>query len=135
MAAIDFPNSPSVNDTFTVAGKTWIWTGVVWNIVPPNLTNFYYTKPFSSILTFDKNYIMTLDPQVGAIAFTLDATGAEVGNVNKVFIKSNGVNVPTYTAPNFIAQSVNYLNTINRWNVLYFEYSPSGKVNYWVTYE
>jgi hypothetical protein len=31
--AIDFPNSPATNDTFTVSGKTWIWTGSVWNTV------------------------------------------------------------------------------------------------------
>jgi hypothetical protein len=33
MAEIDFPNSPTVNDEFTVDGKTWIWTGVVWKFV------------------------------------------------------------------------------------------------------
>ena len=30
---IDFPNSPSVNDTYTAGGVTWIWTGTVWNTV------------------------------------------------------------------------------------------------------
>lgn len=30
---IDFPNSPSVNDTFTAGGTTWIWNGTVWNTV------------------------------------------------------------------------------------------------------
>lgn len=28
--AIDFPNSPSSGDTYTVNGKTWIWDGSVW---------------------------------------------------------------------------------------------------------
>lgn len=36
MAAIDFPNSPSVNDQFTAAGKTWIWTGTSWDAVENN---------------------------------------------------------------------------------------------------
>jgi hypothetical protein len=31
--AIDFPNSPSVNDTYVVDGRTWVWTGSVWNII------------------------------------------------------------------------------------------------------
>ena len=33
MAAIDFPNSPSVNDVFTSGLQTWIWTGTAWNLV------------------------------------------------------------------------------------------------------
>ena len=33
MAAIDFPNSPSLNDTFTSGSKTWTWNGSVWNTV------------------------------------------------------------------------------------------------------
>jgi len=28
--AIDFPDSPSVDDEFTASGKTWKWTGSVW---------------------------------------------------------------------------------------------------------
>ena len=30
MAAIDFPNSPTTGDTFTVGDITWEWTGTVW---------------------------------------------------------------------------------------------------------
>ena len=33
MVAMDFPNSPSVNDTYSVSGKTWKWTGTVWEVV------------------------------------------------------------------------------------------------------
>jgi hypothetical protein len=29
--AIDFPNSPTVNDEFTVDNRTWVWTGVSWD--------------------------------------------------------------------------------------------------------
>lgn len=28
--AIDFPDSPSVNDEFTASGQTWIWNGTFW---------------------------------------------------------------------------------------------------------
>ena len=31
MAAIDFPDSPQINDIFTVGDKSWIWTGVAWD--------------------------------------------------------------------------------------------------------
>ena len=30
MAAIDFPNSPAIDDTITVGDVTWTWTGTVW---------------------------------------------------------------------------------------------------------
>jgi hypothetical protein len=30
MAAIDFPNSPTVGQLFTAAGTTWEWTGILW---------------------------------------------------------------------------------------------------------
>jgi hypothetical protein len=33
MAAIDFPNSPTVSQLFTSGLQTWIWTGTSWNLV------------------------------------------------------------------------------------------------------
>jgi archaellum component FlaC len=33
MTAINFPDSPSVNDEFSVDGRTWKWTGVFWEFV------------------------------------------------------------------------------------------------------
>jgi len=33
MTAIDFPNSPSVNDQFTASGRTWKWNGTTWESV------------------------------------------------------------------------------------------------------
>lgn len=30
MAAIDFPNSPTVNQTFTAGNSSYRWTGVAW---------------------------------------------------------------------------------------------------------
>jgi hypothetical protein len=33
MAAIDFPNSPVLNDTFSNAGKNWIYNGYAWTLV------------------------------------------------------------------------------------------------------
>jgi hypothetical protein len=32
--ALDFPNSPSVNETFTDNNTVWKWDGVKWNIIP-----------------------------------------------------------------------------------------------------
>jgi hypothetical protein len=33
MSAIDFPNTPSVNDTHTVGDRTWKWNGSQWKVV------------------------------------------------------------------------------------------------------
>jgi hypothetical protein len=30
MAAIDFPDSPAIDDTFTVGSITWKWNGATW---------------------------------------------------------------------------------------------------------
>ena len=30
--AIDFPNSPTVNQQFTAGGNTWIWDGIAWTL-------------------------------------------------------------------------------------------------------
>lgn len=34
--AINFPDSPTLNDEFTAAGRTWIWDGTTWNSAPIN---------------------------------------------------------------------------------------------------
>lgn len=33
MTAIDFPNSPALNDLFTVGLRTWRWNGTFWESV------------------------------------------------------------------------------------------------------
>ena len=38
MTAIDFPNSPSLNQVFTVGLNSWIWSGSVWNVVRTGIT-------------------------------------------------------------------------------------------------
>jgi hypothetical protein len=32
VAAIDFPNSPALNDEFTGGGHTWVWDGIKWEV-------------------------------------------------------------------------------------------------------
>jgi hypothetical protein len=34
MTAIDFPDTPDVNDVFTVGDRSWRWTGSVWLSIP-----------------------------------------------------------------------------------------------------
>jgi hypothetical protein len=38
--AINFPNSPTVNETFTTGTDTWIWDGVTWGVAAVDSPNF-----------------------------------------------------------------------------------------------
>ena len=33
MAALDFPNNPTLNEVFTSGNTSWKWNGTVWNVV------------------------------------------------------------------------------------------------------
>jgi hypothetical protein len=59
MSAIDFPNSPTVNQEFTANGRTWIWDGSVWNSKETTTTLLNATAP----LTYDsETNTISLDP-------------------------------------------------------------------------
>ena len=64
MTAIDFPNSPSVNDTHTVGDRVWKWNGTVWEVVrstvpystgPTGPTGATVTGPTGSVDYTDAN--------------------------------------------------------------------------------
>jgi hypothetical protein len=38
MAALAFPQSPSPNDIFTSAGRSWKWTGTRWQVMPVTIS-------------------------------------------------------------------------------------------------
>jgi hypothetical protein len=37
MAAMDFPNSPTVGQSYTVGNSSWVWTGTTWDAVLPGV--------------------------------------------------------------------------------------------------
>ena len=45
--AIDFPNSPTLNDTFTVGDRTWTWDGTRWEAVQTNFLDLNVSSPLS----------------------------------------------------------------------------------------
>ena len=45
--AIDFPNSPVLNDTFTVGDRTWTWDGTRWEAVQENFLDLNVSSPLS----------------------------------------------------------------------------------------
>jgi hypothetical protein len=84
---IDFPDSPSLNDTFTVGGKTWKWDGSVWvsqgasisipdPFKPQNYHETYTTASSSSgSLTID-----TSSANVFQVTLTEDVTSTTFSN-------------------------------------------------------
>ena len=46
MAAIDFPNSPSLNQTHTVGNRVWKWNGTTWDVLRATVN--YATGPTGS---------------------------------------------------------------------------------------
>ncbi|WP_421977133.1 hypothetical protein [Roseivirga seohaensis] len=90
-------------------------------------------KTFNPVLLFDKNYQMKTTVG-GAIAFTLDNTGAIEGKSTVIYMKANGINKPTFSGDFYINSDL-WQNTLNTWNRVYLEYKPSGRVMIDITYE
>jgi len=62
MAAINFPDSPTVNDEFTVDGRTWKWSGTVWEFVGVGSTLLIVEKNASYTLVLsDKDNLIEMN--------------------------------------------------------------------------
>ena len=79
--AMNFPDSPSVDDTFTVGDQTWKWTGTTWDTVP--LTE-YSPSPHAAThelggvdeLQLDASQITGLDSNTGGFSNVFMMMGA-----------------------------------------------------------
>jgi hypothetical protein len=62
MAAINFPDSPTVNDEFTVGGRTWKWSGTVWEFAGVGSTLSIVEKNASYTLVLsDKDKLIEMN--------------------------------------------------------------------------
>lgn len=77
MPTLNFPTNPSVNDTYTFGGKTWIWNGNYWAL---NTAGSINGVPIGNVT-----------PSTGAFT-TLTSTGniSAVGNVTGAYFIGNG---------------------------------------------
>ena len=71
--AIDFPNSPATNATYTVGNKTWIYDGTTWNTY--NSTSFSAeTLPGTTIKSTVTGSSLTSVGTLGSLSVTGDVT-------------------------------------------------------------
>ena len=71
--AINFPNTPTINDIFTSGTQSWVWTGTVWDLLTGTQVN---------TVTGTTNQV-TASPTSGAVVLTTPqdiATTSSPGN-------------------------------------------------------
>ena len=66
MTAIDFPNSPSINDVYSVGTRSWRWTGAVWQTVTTQVGS--QGDKGGIRYNFDSSIVMS-EPATGKIRF------------------------------------------------------------------
>ncbi len=76
MAAIDFPNSPAVNDTFTAGNSSYRWTGVAW--VSNNLAAITWTDISGKPTTFPPSSHTHVITDTTGLQTALDGKAATV---------------------------------------------------------
>jgi hypothetical protein len=88
MAAIDFPNTPSLNQEFTVGSKTWVWDGISWNAKQNGL--FKYNIPASQGFLYydDMLYLQGTD---GSILTTAKTGASSITSIANPDYNSFGV--------------------------------------------
>ena len=90
MAAIDFPNSPTVGDIFTAGNSSYRWTGVAW--VSNNLGSIEWDAVTDKPTEFDPTAHATSHGFGGADAITIEPS--QVTGLN-TFIGDVQAELPT----------------------------------------
>ena len=67
--ALNFPDSPSVNDIFTSGDRSWIWDGTTWKITPLSVTvdTLIKSATVDSIVTLTQAEYDALTPDTNVI--------------------------------------------------------------------
>ena len=99
--AIDFPNSPAINDTFTANGSTWKWDGISWNVLRQPVGTLGVVSPITKTGTYpdatigiDQSLLVIAESQV--IGLVTDLAGKTTEAFVNTSISNN--NKITYAA-------------------------------------
>jgi hypothetical protein len=94
--AINFPNNPTVNETFSAGTTTWQWNGVAWAVVPLS------TVSFTNLTVSGDTELANLE--VGNLTLTGTLTGVDLNDLSNVSAPS-----PTNN------QVLTYNQSLGRW--------------------
>jgi hypothetical protein len=90
MAALNFPSTPTTNQTYSANGKTWTWDGVSWNstntaaITSADITSAlgYTPVPEKRVVTLADSNIITLDASTTDLALQTNTQAAGTLTIN-----------------------------------------------------
>lgn len=104
--AINFPDNPLIDDTFTSGDTTWKWSGAAWNILPSTSVSF-------TNLTVS-NSTQLADVEVENLTLTGTLTGVELNDL------SNVLTTPTDN------QVLSYNSSLSKWTATTLASTFSG---------
>lgn len=78
--AIDFPNSPTLNQIYTVGSRSWIWDGSTWNIYSNTPTRYVQDAAPSSPQSGDQWF----ESDTGRLFVYYDSAWVEIGNATDI---------------------------------------------------
>lgn len=129
--AIDFPNSPTVNQTFTSGSTTWVWDGTAWNL-QTTTTASNDSMPVGSIMWFAVSSTPTGWLPCDGTTYTNTAYPNLVAVIGTTFGGTPGTNfkVPTISATTG-AYYIRYTTAVGVTSTLSLLSAPVGSMIQW----
>lgn len=118
MSAIDFPDSPSVNDTHTVGNRIWKWNGTVWEVVRS-------TVPYATGATGAAGATGATGATGAGATGATGATGSTVTGPTGAAGAILAINNDTGTSYTLQSSDLNDLVTLNNANAVTVTVPPS----------
>jgi hypothetical protein len=120
--AIDFPNSPTIGDTFTVGNRTWEWNGTKWSLQTTAIENFTVSdtapnSPTVGDLWFNSSNAATYIYYDSAWVEVGGATVSDWSSINRNVIINGAMNVAQRGTSTSDVTSSGYY-TADRWYVI-----------------